>query len=121
MQMILYGLQKVQWSLMYWKRGNEERHRGTGVGEAGGGEHRHGRRMEHLGAQSGYGSRKKPLLTRGKELQILNIQEAGLEQVPKTKGKGKTEHRSFLEGSVNVSRVCPVHLGCRINKAFTSL
>lgn len=90
MQMTLYGLQKAQWSLTYQKQSNEERYRDTGIGEDGGSECRHGRRMEHLGAQSRYESRKNPLLTRRKELQILNIQEAGLQQVPKTKGKGKT-------------------------------
>lgn len=31
--MTLCGLQKAQWSLMYWKQSNEERHRGTGIGE----------------------------------------------------------------------------------------
>lgn len=73
MQMTVYGLQRAEWSLIYWKQSNEKRHRGTGIGEDGGGECRHGSRMEHLGAQSGYGSRKTPLLTRRQELQILNI------------------------------------------------
>lgn len=106
----------TQWSLIFitLKQSNKERHRGIGTGEDEGGEHRHGRWMEHLGAQSGYGSRKKQRkrLTRGKKLQILNTQKAGLQQVPKTKSKWETE-QSSLEGSVNVSRVCPVNLGCR--------
>ena len=47
--------------------------------------------------KSGYESIKKPLLTRRKELQILGIQEGGLQQVLKTKDTGKIAHRSFLE------------------------
>lgn len=52
------------------------------VNEATGGE------WGNLVQKSGYGSIKKPLLTRRKGLQILGIQEGGLQQVLKAKDMG---------------------------------
>lgn len=47
--------------------------------------------------KSGYGSIKKPLLTRRKELWILGINGGGLQQILKRKDMGKIiAHRRFL-------------------------
>lgn len=57
--------------------------------------------------KSGYGSTKKPLLTRGKELQVLGTQEGGLQQVLKTKDTGKQAQK--ISGELKASRTASAY------------
>lgn len=63
--------------------------------------------------KSGYGSIKKPLLTRKKELQILGVQEGGLQQVLKGYGENSTEK---LSGEAKKSKAASAYSKSRLQK-----